>query len=197
MMMIGLQSELEELRHALADARNSVGVGGADEVAERNVKEQFTSALQDEHKALQELGARLSGEEAQRFRALAALYDRTDKIQGVLNAFDEKLDAGVESKLTSIRAALAEEKEHVSRYGVEAADYKTRTDSVAGGITYNGFQDVAQRFYEIVVRADVGIIDVAWALKDAKSKEVSRLVRQRRMDLKVLDSEFKEVLREE
>jgi len=85
----------------------------------------------------------------------------------------------------------------VAKYATENSEYKQQTDTVAGSLTYAGFQDVAKRFYEIVVRADVGIIDVAWALKDAKSKEVSRLVRQQKMDLKVLDDEFKEVLQED
>ena len=68
---------------------------------------------------------------------------------------------------------------------------------MVGSLTYASFRDVAQKFYEIVVRSEVGIIDVAWALKDSKSKEVSSLVRQRKRDLKMLDDEFKEVLRKD
>lgn len=132
-----------------------------------------------------------------KFDALSGLFSRCDRIGGVLKDFDSRLEAEVEKKLSSIRIALTEERESVGKYKVEVADYKGRTDDVAGGITYSGFRDVAKRFYEIVVRADVGIIDVAWALKDAKSKEVSRLVRQQKMDLKVLDAEFKEVLKED
>jgi len=140
---------------------------------------------------------RLDGRQRAEFDSLAGLFDRCSRVDETLVTFDRKLELGVEEKLTTIRTTLNEEKDLVSRYGIEAADYKGRSDTVAGGITYDGFQEVAKRFYEIVVRADVGIIDVAWALKDVKSKEVSRLVRQQKMDLKVLDEEFKEVLRED
>ena len=49
---------------------------------------------------------------------------------------------------------------------------------------------------QIVVRADVGIIDVAWALKDQSTHEENRLVAERKRELKLLDDEFKDVLKE-
>jgi hypothetical protein len=194
-MIEGLGAELDEIKQALSDAKNAVGVGGADEVAERGVKDRYREVLAKEHALLLSMRSRLSGSKAQDFDALSGLFSRCNTIDTKLQNFDKRLESGVEGKLTAIRAALSEEKAQVGKYNVEAADYKARTDTVAGGITYDGFRKVARRFYEIVVRADVGIIDVAWALKDAKSKEVSRLVRQQKMDLKVLDAEFKEVLK--
>lgn len=196
-LITGLQTEVDEIRQSLEDAKGSLGVGGAEEVAERGVKDQYRDALTREHTLLTTLRGRLSGGNSHQFDELSGLLDRCNKVDQVLKEFDRRLDRGVEEKLTSIRAALTEEKDRVSKYEVEASDYNSRSDTVAGSLTYDGFREVAQRFYEIVVRADVGIIDVAWALKDTKSKEVSRLVRQQKMDLKVLDAEFKEVLRED
>ena len=55
------------------------------------------------------------------------------------------------------------------------------------------FKAVTTRFYNVVVRADVGIIDVAWALKDSSTRNTNRLVAERKRELKLLDDEFKEV----
>jgi tetratricopeptide (TPR) repeat protein len=196
-MIKTLESEMEELKAYAIDAKGAVGVGGAAEVAERGIKGQYREALSKEHAMLASLSGRVSGSRGSDFNTLAGLLSRCDKIDKVLSAFDQRLDAGVEQKLAGIRDALKEEKANVQKYATELGQYKGHTDRVAGALTYEGFQKVATRFYEIVVRADVGIIDVAWALKDAKSKEVSRLVRQQKMDLKVLDSEFREVLKED
>ena len=49
------------------------------------------------------------------------------------------------------------------------------------------------RFYNIVLRAEVGIIDVAWALKESSTKNSTRLVAERKRELKLLDDEFKQV----
>jgi hypothetical protein len=192
-----LQTEADELRQLLLEARTTMGVGGTEELAERGVKAQYRQVMAQEHELLGSLRDRLGGDKRTELDTLSSLLSRASRVDASLEGFDKKLDAGIEEKLSSIRTALREEKEAVARYTTESAQYGSETDQVAGAITYQGFQSVAKRFYDIIVRADVGIIDVAWALKDAKSKEVSRLVRQQKMDLKLLDDEFREVLRED
>ena len=54
-----------------------------------------------------------------------------------------------------------------------------------------------RRFYDIVVRADVGIIDVAWALKQQRTDKISQMVREQKRELKLLDDEFREVLKKD
>ena len=190
-----LEGELEELKLLLADARRTAGVGGAEEVAEAATKEHYRRVAGSEHALLTKLRERLTGSAAIEFDTLSGLYGRCDGIDAAVAAFTKRLNEGVDNKLATIRAAIAEEKGRVSRYDGEETGYRGETNTVAGTITYAGFRAVAKRFYDIVVRSEVGVIDVAWALKDAKSKEVSGLVRQRKMDTKLLDEEFKEVLK--
>ena len=195
-MIDGLQGEVEELRQAVALAKATAGVGGTEEVAERDIKSKYKEIVVKEHRILSSLKGGLSGAKAGEFASLAQLMDRCAKVDTFLVDFDRKIERSLEAKLAGIRSTLKEEKARVAQYRMDIAGYKKQTNDVAGQLTYAGFRDVAKRFYDIIVRADVGIIDVAWALKDAKSKEVSRLVRQRKMDIKMLNDEFKEVLRE-
>ncbi|MBW2732354.1 MAG: tetratricopeptide repeat protein [Deltaproteobacteria bacterium] len=192
-----LDSEVDELQQLLEDAQRMAGVGGAEEVAERSTKDDYRQIAQREHTELQNLRSRLSGSAAAEFDTLSRLMARCVQVDTQLMAFNKKLEAGVDDKLSVIRNVINEEKAHMAAYDTEAGEYTAQTDQVAGTITYDGFQSVAKRFYDIVVRSDVGVIDVAWALKDAKTKQVSKLVRQRKMDLKLLDTEFKEVLKED
>ena len=194
-MIGGLTSEIEQLTRMFADARDSAGVGGPEEVAERDIKKQYKALVDQESQYLSSLRSKLGGSDGAEFDALATLHGRCSAVEGTVGGFNSRLDSEVDKKLAKVKTVLDEEHQLVSKYNTEIGEYKTQTDQVAGGITYLGFKKVAARFYEIVVRADVGIIDVAWALKDEKSKEVSRLVRQQKMDLKLLDDEFKEVLK--
>lgn len=66
-----------------------------------------------------------------------------------------------------------------------------------GDVARLSFDRVRQRFQDIVLRADVGVVDVAWALKEAQTSAISRQVNDQRRELKVLDAEFAEVLRED
>lgn len=196
-MITGLQAEVDELRKSLNDAKSATGVGGAEEIAERGIKTQYKEALDKEHQLLASMRNRVRAADANEIDSLFELFSRCQSIDNLLLDFDKRLDAGVEEKLVSIRSALKEEKDMIGQYTSDSEVCKNQTEAIAGTITYDGFRRVAKRFYEIVVRTDVGIIDVAWALKDSKSKEVSRLVRQQKMDLKLLDDEFREVLRED
>ncbi|MCA9668443.1 MAG: tetratricopeptide repeat protein [Myxococcales bacterium] len=191
------ENELETLQRQLADARDAAGVGGPEEVAERDLKRKYNGIVQREHAALAGMRSRLSGSDAAEFDQLSGLMQRASTVDATVAAFNGRLEREVDQKLVKIKTVISQEKQLVGKYEVEATEYKGKTDLVAGGVTHQGFQKVAKRFYDIVVRADVGIIDVAWALKDEKTKEVSRLVQQQKLDLKVLDDEFKEVLKKD
>ena len=62
--------------------------------------------------------------------------------------------------------ALDDEKRTVAPIAQTLGGYTDESADVGGGIMAESLKAVTQRFYNVVVRADVGIIDVAWALKD-------------------------------
>ena len=191
----GLHGSLDELRQDLAAARDASGIGGPEEVAERAIKARYSAEVKREHAMMLTMRGKLSGSDGNEFDALASLMTRSDQVELTVQKFNDQLTTSLDNKLASIRQVINEEKNLISAYRVTADSYNGDTNEIAGGMTYEGFRQVARRFYDIIVRSEVGIIDVAWALKDTKTKEVGRLVRQRRLDLKVLDEEFKEVLK--
>jgi hypothetical protein len=92
-----------------------------------------------------------------------------------------------------VKVSLAEEKAHVAQYQQVLGRYEMETVDVGGGVTAENFRTIADRFYNIVVRADVGIIDVAWALKQGKTDENNKLIREQKQELRLIDDEFKEI----
>ena len=63
-------------------------------------------------------------------------------------------------------------------------------------IALNSFRRVQDAFYALILKADVGIVDVAWSRKADKSKEIQRLAQEKDRQIRFLDQEFKEVLEE-
>lgn len=191
-----LEDEVDGLTVALADARAAAGVGGPEEIEERDLKERYRAAIDKEHGYLAAFAARSQdGSVRGRVDDLASLMRRCDGVDSTLHVFNAKVESNIDDKLAGVRQIIAEEKNAMSEFENQALGFSAETDQVAGHVTYNGFNQVSRRFYDIIVRADVGIIDVAWALKDSKSKEVTRLVRQQKLDLKMLDEDFQEVLK--
>ena len=50
--------------------------------------------------------------------------------------------------------------------------------------------------YDLVLKADVGVVDVAFTRKQDKTLEIQKLANQKDRELKQLDNEFKEVLKD-
>jgi len=67
---------------------------------------------------------------------------------------------------------------------------------VAGQIAYEHWTRVRQLFADLVLAADVGVVDVAWLKKESKSRELEYQIEARNQERDVLEQEFKEVLRE-
>jgi len=59
------------------------------------------------------------------------------------------------------------------------------------------FTKVVDKFYDLVVSSDVGIIDVSWGFKDQKTQVVIRLTNQKSQELKALDEDFRKVMESE
>jgi hypothetical protein len=57
------------------------------------------------------------------------------------------------------------------------------------------FDRVLARFRDVSIMGEVGLLDVAWALKADRSEAVSRLVREQKTEIEILEQGFDEVLR--
>ena len=191
-----LRQEYEHLRQDIADALAGVGAYDVDTQQQTQLRGQLATLIEQEHDLGNAIRGRLSGPSRTRADQIASILDRARAAERQIDRFSGKIDAMVEERLKEYRTTVAEEQAHVAEYQRQLGGYEGETSDVGGGITAESFRNIAQRFYNIVVRADVGVIDVAWALKDARTQEKTRLLREQKRDLKLLDDEFKPVLKE-
>jgi len=63
-----------------------------------------------------------------------------------------------------------------------------------GHIAFESIQKVRRQFYDLVLKADVGLVDVAFTRKQDKTTEIQKLSSQKDDELQSLETEFKEVL---
>ena len=185
-----------QLRTDIAEASQAVGVDDAQMQAEAGLKRQYADAMAHEHELLARARDRLSQGERGKVDQIEEILARARNAEGSIASFNSRIDGLIDTRLQEFRGTVAEEKVNLAKYEGTLGGYGGEAVDVGGGVTAQSFKNIADRFYQIVVRADVGIIDVAWALKQTKTDENSRLVREKKRELKLLDDEFKEVLKE-
>jgi tetratricopeptide (TPR) repeat protein len=187
----------DKLREAIADARrDATAAGGIGEV-ERETTKKLSDTLQRELAIEKGAMVRLTGSDRLQVERMMDLLSRCDSIEQQIHAFDQRIDTQVNARLEKVMGYLAAGKEELAAASGKLGAIMEASKSMGGGLAQAMFTKVADKFYDLVVRSDVGIIDVSWGLKDQKTSVVTKLTNQKNLELKALDEDFRKVLEDE
>lgn len=183
----------DRLRKELDDAKMTAGLDDSDVQQAAALRVEYDDILRRLHDLDVRVQSRLSAGDRSKAEQIESILDRARAVEGRLATFNGRVDRMLDDQLKEIQAEVADEKLKVAAYRKTLGGYTSESTDVGGGIVAESFQAVTQRFYNVVVRADVGIIDVAWALKQGSTDEGARLGSERKRELKLLDDQYKEV----
>jgi TolA-binding protein len=178
------RAQIEALRVEVASARLQVGVG--DDRFERH------AALRAEYAELVEREHALGGGDER----IEALYRRVSAVERSLDAHDGRLEAAARTRATEMARQVEEESVRIEGYRTALAELEAEAEEVVGAVAYTNFRAVQHRFYDLVLRADVGRVDVTWARREEHRSRVEMLTRERSRDIQALDDEFAEIMDE-
>ncbi|MCS6799620.1 MAG: tetratricopeptide repeat protein [Myxococcota bacterium] len=180
------RGQLRDLERALEINRVQVGIGDARYQRDDRLREQYESLVERERQLLAAAGVR--GGETDR------LFGRAAEIEATLDRVDAAVDEVVRERVTEMLRVVDEESANLVRYREQLAALETEAEEVVGGVTLNNFRAVRRRFYDLVLRADVGRIDVAWARREEHRTRVDLLTREQASTLRAMDDEFREIM---
>lgn len=199
-----LAVELEQLRVELESIRRDTTVGRdeagtSDEIAEREVtlRAELRAAFAAEHQALAAAAGRASGGDKTRADRITKAARTADAIDARLDEMNATIDAIVVEALAEVQTSLTHEKAELAAYRREFLLYEAESRELGGTVLGSAFRDVKARFYDVLVRTDVGVVDVSWSQKEDTDEDLRRLELDRSRELKGLRDEFRDLLEEE
>ena len=122
------------------------------------------------------------------------LAQRAMRLADGLEQTDVQLAQLQERGLDEVKQTLATEEKTLADYKNELAGYEAESRSVGSTVLGASFKDVKAKFYDVIVRTDVGNVDVAWSEKEDTDDDLKRLNLARSRELKQLRDEFKDIL---
>jgi hypothetical protein len=178
------REQLAALRVEVATARLQVGVGDDRYARHESLRAEYAQLVEREHE--------LGGGDAR----IDALYRRMGAVDRSLDAHEGRLEAAARARADEMARQVAEESVRIEGYRTALAELETEAEEVVGAVAYENFRAVQQRFYDLVLRADVGRVDVTWARREEHRMRVEMLTRERSRELQALDDEFAEIMDE-
>ena len=187
-----IENELDQVHRELQIGRDLAGVGDPSVGAAAQARAQVRSAQDAEHKLLAGLAA--TSRDRDQSRRLALIGDRAARLADQLTAAEHEIDGAIDQGLQEVRGTLAEARATLAAYQAELAEHEAETRSIGGSVLGASLQAVEAKFYDIVVRSDVGNVDVSWSQKEDVDDDLKRLNLSRQRELKQLKDEFKDIL---
>lgn len=186
------RQQIEALRKQVTAGKLQVGFGDQRFVDDAEVRRQYKEALNNE--------VRL----AQAGQGGSALQAYAGRISPTLRSADDA-DARLEASLAALDAEVLKKtrvyQEVVSRETANVIGYSARLDQldgearlVVGEVAMRNFGLVRDRLKNIVLRADVGITEEAWEVREEQMTRVRNLQVERAREDRLLKEELNEVL---
>ncbi len=171
--------------------RAQIGLGDARYQNDAAARDEFRDAL-DREVQLASGGAGGSG--AQTFSGQARpLLAQARQYEGDLAASLNQLEAQVADRAGALQQKIDAEKANVATYQQQLDGYDGEARDLVGHVAQRNFALVRDRLRGIVLRADVGITEQAWEVREEELDRVRSLQGERARQEQLLDEELKEV----
>jgi TolA-binding protein len=195
--IVELRAANDRVRNTIAEAAREATVAAATGDSDRGAIASLGASMKKERDIFQATRPKLSGGDLRQFDMIAALLERADSVQARLAELDARIEAAASRRLGELKQQIVAEKGDLEAANAKLGGILSESQSLGGGLAFAMLSKVTDRFYDLVVQSDVGLVDVAWGLKDERTMTVSKLINQQKLELKSIDEDFRSLLEEE
>ncbi len=182
------------LRASLAEVKSDLTLSGGRGAAEQQLRAALRALYDEEHRTV----------DAARDPAKAALWAELDALRGRIDDLDHqgadfraRIDQAAERHAQNLMTALAAERALLVRAAHDLHDVDVAAAGIRDQATTLALEQVRRDLAGIVVRADVGLMDVAFARKQDDTDEIGKLQRMKAHDLADLNQAYADLQRDE
>ncbi len=188
------EATLARLSKESATLRRSLATMGGRSSGEEQIRLQAKALAEQERQIL--ASARDPAQAGLNSR-LDRIYSAVDDVIARNTAFRDRLDAAVEERLVGARAVFTAEREAITAYRAALVGIDGQAASLREQATSVALDRVRREISEIVLRADVGTIDTAFARKQKETEHIGALQRARALELTDLTQAYADLTRDE
>ena len=183
---------IEEYRDAIENGRAMVGFGDQRYVEDDDARKRFRELFTREVAMV--ASGQDSGDAVNYAKGIQSLLGRADIDEQRLEATRGKLEKQALEQAQALRQKIAAEVVALETYAQNLDGLDQQARLLVGEIAMKNFALVRDRVKNIVLRADVGIVQQAWEVREEQRLRVRNLQRERSREEQNLNDELREVL---
>ncbi|MDC0714308.1 hypothetical protein POL68_37960 [Stigmatella sp. ncwal1] len=188
-----LKAALAQTRAQLSDERSTVATFVA---GEEHIRQQFYDVLKREHLLLASISSRLPEDVARQMARVQEVRERADGLRVRVDVSKSVLHAQRERRIRTVHDKVRAEEALLAGYGAETASASADARNLVGRIAFDSFRRVRQHFYELVLKGDLGLVDVAFTRKQDNTEKIQALSAQKDQAMRALDKNLKDTLKD-
>jgi tetratricopeptide (TPR) repeat protein len=186
------QGEVVELRRQIEIGRAQIGIGDARYQNDGQARVDFRTALERE---VQLASQGQAGGGAQRYAGkVRAALEQSRAVEDKLVAQFAELERQVAARISEVQAKVEAERVKINGFNMTLGAYDTEAHDLVGQVAKRNFGFVRDKLRGIILRADVGITEQAWEVREEELDRVHNLQTERAREEQLLDEELREVL---
>jgi tetratricopeptide (TPR) repeat protein len=182
-----------QLRRQVEVTRQRLGMGDKVMTKEQSVRREYREMLAQQREFLEGVQGRSQPGSGASLESLQAARQMLPSIESRLKGFFTRMNELADERSDELRQDLASERKMLAHLDQEVARLLGDSKTVTAMVAYNGFRRVKSDFDNIIMRGDIGLIDVAWQKKEDTTREINQLFEDRTAELKTLQEAFEEV----
>lgn len=122
----------------------------------------------------------------ERSAEIEALLEDIQDVDNDIGGFYAKLNDVVKGIISKIRVSYEQEKNNLNEYKSELMEVKREINEIAALAMFSNISKVKSSFAELVLQADLGIIDVAWEKKEENTADLLKFKTQKALEIRSL-----------
>jgi hypothetical protein len=186
------QKRIKELQDAVDLGRAQIGFGDQRYVEDDQVRRRFRELFTREVQLV--ASGQDSGGAQDYARSIGSVLERANSVEDRLEREKARLESEAESRASVIRKQVAQEEANINKFADDLDGLDQQARLLVGEVAMRNFGLVRDRLKSIVLRADVGIVQQAWEVREEQRMRVLNLQRERAREEQNLNDELREVL---
>jgi hypothetical protein len=186
----GYRRSIQQYGDAVEMGRAQIGFGDQRFVDDDQTRRRFRAVFAREVA----LAAQTSGDEASYARTALPLLARADRAEAELEGVKTRHERMSVDLARALHTEVARETQAIEAYTEQLDGLDQQARLLVGEIAMRHFALVRDRLKNIVLRADVGVVQQAWEVREEHRLRVRDLQRERAREEQNLNDELREVL---